>query len=79
MTRKPWEGYPTHAEPGSVNLTSYRPAPVFAGGYYLFAGPHVSGERVGVNLKVRRQQLDAYRFAHPIPWRKAMRDLGITR
>lgn len=71
MTRPVW------SDPHAVNLVGVRPAPVFAGGYYLFAKPQGEGGHVGVVLANRERLLMEYRTSHPLPWRKALADAGM--
>lgn len=66
-TRRPWEGYPAYHEPCSVNLLPVQPVPLYDGGYYLFAGPRVSRDRLGVVLAVRERNRVLYRIRARCP------------
>ena len=64
--------YPVWSEAEkSVNLIGFAPAPLYNGGYYLFATPHTSGGRLGVVLTFREQKRIEYRRDHST-WREAL-------
>ena len=66
---------PVWRDPNAVNLTGFRPRPVFDGGYYLFesaTGDAGMPSHVGVILANRAKQIHDYRLKNPLPWRKAL-------